>query len=216
MEGKTRMSLFWKLVLGFLFALVLQVAQIVTVGYFTAKMQEASATVSSALQANITVQRSIDVLRDLQGRVAKNGVSELARKLPVYAVFVEELESQSRMLVAVLGAYGPDQAGRVAQSAAQVKAQFAELGEALGGGVAEQEVADLLAFLDDELDGLLQALLQAQTLLGQIGDLGVEREREVHDLPFQAGIAITVIGVVLLTIFVAWFSRQLVVPIERA
>lgn len=211
------MSLTGKLILGFLFALVLQVAQMLISGYFTAQVQLASVTVADALRANIAVQRSRDVVRELQVRIAADAAVEPAPapKLMVYQVYLDEQKLQSEVLTEVLGMASPEHALQIDKAAAAVHKQMVELRQAAQGADPEV-VGDALAFLDDALGDSLEALEQAQVRLGQIGERGVEREREVHDLPLQAGLAITIAGVVIMAVFVGWFSRQLVIPIEKA
>lgn len=43
-----------------------------------------------------------------------------------------------------------------------------------------------------------------------------EVERSIRDLPLRASLAIAGVSVVILAAFVAWFSRQLVIPTQRA
>jgi C4-dicarboxylate-specific signal transduction histidine kinase len=59
-------------------------------------------------------------------------------------------------------------------------------------------------------------LLQAQIHVRNQAQQGVARERAVRDRPMQASLVVTLGGVVLMALFVSWFSRQLVIPIERA
>jgi hypothetical protein len=59
------MSLTWKLILGFLFALVLQVAQMLTSSYFTVRVVDASTQVSNGLTASLAVQSGLDAAHTL-------------------------------------------------------------------------------------------------------------------------------------------------------
>ena len=75
---------------------------------------------------------------------------------------------------------------------------------------------DALAFCDDALFDLGEVLLRAQVQLRDRSQAQLASERAVRHLPLQAGFAITAAGVLLMAAFVAWFSRQLVLPIQRA
>jgi len=206
------MSLTWKLILGFLFALVLQVSQMLISGYFTSKLQDATQQVSSSLQANLAVQNSIDAVRLLQNRITEDlGPANANIDLAVYKVYVEEACRQAESFAEAL-ANTPNPA------AAPVAKQVASLAQGMKDLEAQPQAAlsDEVQFFEDTVRDLEQALLGAQLEIKALAIAGVELEREVSGLPVRAGLVITLGGVVLMAAFVAWFSRQLVIPIERA
>ncbi|HEB51992.1 MAG TPA: hypothetical protein ENI87_01925 [bacterium] len=211
------MSLTGKLILGFLFALVLQVAQMVVNGYVTAEMQQTAQQVSDALQANIAVQRSTEVVRTLRGRIAADQSEPRRAELDVYAVFADEIMAQAQSLSESVGRYELECVPAVVRQASAVTEELHAASEVFGREEASgTELHDALEFVDDALDSMAQELSRAQVVIGELGEEGVASERSVRDLPWRAGILITLCGVVLMAAFVAWFSRQLVIPIERA
>lgn len=206
------MSLTWKLILGFLFALVLQVSQMLISGYFTAKLQDATQQVSSALQANLAVQNSIDAVRLLQDRITEDlGKAGGEIDLSVYNVYVEEACKQAEQFAVALADTPNPAAGPVATQVAALTKGMQEL-----EGHPRATLTDEVQFYEDTVRDLEQALLGAQLEIKALAIAGVELEREVSGLPVRAGLVITLCGVVLMAAFVAWFSRQLVIPIERA
>ncbi|MBX3463911.1 MAG: hypothetical protein KF830_12135 [Planctomycetes bacterium] len=213
----TSKSLTWKLVLGFLFAIVLQVAQMLIGGYFTAQMQAASVLVSEAMTASLAVQSGIDAVRQLREHVAGDLEAGSERIDPaVYLVYLDEVGEQTRTLVAALaGAGGTRFAGvasRLAAARRELQAMAVQHEQAGPAAIAVRDAAD---FFDDSVGELEQALLQAQIEVRAVAADGISREREVHDLPVRASLAIMGGGVLLMAAFVAWFSRQLVVPVRR-
>lgn len=206
------MSLTWKLIFGFLFALVLQVAQMLTSGYFTSRMQAASEQVSEALTACLAVQAAIDATREVQHQV-DNEVDGKARFDAVVArVYVDELTARSAELAGPLATNDRRAVAHLQRCLARVDTGLRELDGALRG----EARGDGLAFLSDDLRELEQAFSQAQAQLRDVGRAGIAVERGVHDLPFRAALLITLGGVVVMAAFVLWYKRQMVVPIERA
>ncbi|MDO8349189.1 MAG: ATP-binding protein [Planctomycetota bacterium] len=210
------MSLTWKLILGFLFALVLQVVQMTVSSYFTAQMQEATAIVSTSLKANIAVQRGTEAARDLHKRLQSDITRSKAQiDTTVYQVYVDELLAQKALLWPSIEVADRQVAAQLADGVAALEKQFAEVVRVVRSG-GEQEAGDAVAFLDDALQDIDQALLRTQIVVSQAAEAGVLREEQVHDLPMRASLVITLVGVVTMALFVAWFSRQLVLPIQRA
>jgi C4-dicarboxylate-specific signal transduction histidine kinase len=213
---ETALTLTQKLVLGFLFALVLQVAQMLISSYFTAEMQEASEQVAHALTASMAVQSGLDAGREVQTRARHDAASPEARSDPaIYRVFVEELRTQAATLARACDPTQHAPVALVEQRLAPLVHCLGELERAARGKDPEAH-ADAASFLDDAMQGLTEALLQTQIHVRGLAHQGVERERAVHHRPMQAGLVVTLGGVVLMALFVAWFSRQLVIPIERA
>lgn len=217
-ESANRMSLTWKLVLGFLFALVLQIAQMLISGYFTARMQAASVLVSNAMSANLAVQAGIDAVRQLRGRIETDREAGARTvDVAVYRVYLDAVGEQSNALAQALRDVAGGRFAAVDETLATARGELRGLEAAIAGGAATaQPVTDALDFLDDAIGETEQALLRSQIEVRAIAADGVEQERRVHDLPLRAGLAITLAGIVLMAGFVAWFSRQLVVPIRRA
>lgn len=212
-RGTTRAGLVGKLVAGFVFALVLQIAQMLISGYFTARMQQASTQVCDALSASLAVQSGIDAVRQLELRLAADAEAPSGRFDPsVYRVFLDEVSGQVVRLVQALGDRGGEGIellrGRLGNAVRELEVLHGLDRDATGLG-------DALGFFDDRVRDVEQELLRTQIEVGAIAAAGVGQEREVHDLPLRAGVAITLIGVVLMAGFVAWFSQQLVVPIQR-
>jgi signal transduction histidine kinase/ActR/RegA family two-component response regulator len=205
-------SLTWKLIFGFLFAIVLQVAQMLTSGYFTARMQSASEQVSDALTACLAVQAAVDAVRDLRGRVDEGVDGKVPLDVAVARVFVDELKLQVSALASPLAA-GDEHGVQVLRDC--LDRVDGELRDVQAATTAEV-TRDSLAFLADDLGELEQALSRAQVRLRAAGRAGIDLERAVHDLPFQAALMITLAGVLVMALFVMWYRRQMVVPIQRA
>jgi signal transduction histidine kinase len=210
------LTLTQKLVLGFLFALVLQIAQMLISSYFTAEMQDASEQVADALTASMAVQAGLDAGREIQTRARKDAASPETRSDPaIYRVFVDELRTQAEALALACTPAKHQPVALVEERLANVARHLVELERAARGHDTEAR-GDATSFLDDAMQELTEALLQAQIHVRGIARQGVERERAVHDRPMQASLIVTLGGVVLMALFVTWFSRQLVIPIERA
>ncbi len=208
------MSLTWKLVLGFLFALVLQVAQMLTSGFFTAQMRDASEQVSDALTACLAVQAALEATRELVVRVEQGRADEQTFDAAVARVFFDEVESQSSGFARMLDSVDEREFGLLRGNLVRLERTVHELGQ--GPALVGEARRDALEFLADDLGQLEQSLQRSQVRLRHAGRDGIERERAVHDLPAQASLVITLAGVVLMAAFVLWYSRQLVVPIQRA
>lgn len=208
------MSLTWKLILGFLFALVLQVAQMVIGGYFTQQMQSASQQVSAALSSSLAVQQGIDTVGLLRRRLAADGANgDLQTSTALYCVYLDGIDEQVRLLGSELADTGVP-LGRLNESLAAARIQLREIEQLAAGD--EEALSDAIGFFDDSLHEVEQDLSHTRIEVRSLAEAGVARELEMHDLPMQAGLAITIGGVVLMALFVAWFSRQLVIPIQRA
>ncbi|MBL8751247.1 MAG: hypothetical protein JNK78_18970 [Planctomycetes bacterium] len=209
------LSLTTKLGLGFLFAAVLQVSQMLISSYFTAKMQSASLQVANGLTASMAVQAGLEAARDLEKRAANDAADTAKADPDVYRVYVDEVGTQARRITDLFAA---DRHPPFALACAMADALQKALAE-LEAGLQEQDPerrAESLAFFRDATRECEQALLQAQVRVRTLAEEGVRNEQAVHDLPVRAGLAITLGGVVLMAAFVVWFSRQLVIPIETA
>ncbi|MEZ6037237.1 MAG: ATP-binding protein [Planctomycetota bacterium] len=209
------MSLTWKLIFGFLFALVLQVLQMLISGWFTSRMVDTSEMVADALRGSIALQRSLEAVRELEGRVTGDLESRARIDLAVYTVYVDELTDKVGQLAPLLRGSADDDAARLLDRAGVVRTQLGELRLAVRHQDPQPRL-DALAFFSDALTDCTEALNRAQLGLGHIANRGLTTQREVKDEPVRAGLMITLAGVVIMAVFVAWFSRQLVIPIERA
>jgi signal transduction histidine kinase/ActR/RegA family two-component response regulator len=207
------MSLTWKLALGFLFALVLQVVQMLVSGAFTSHLLHASQQVSAALAACLSAQAALDATREADRRVAGAITGAGPFDVEVARVFVDEVRGQVVGLAAALAAEDSGEAAAVRACLDRVDEHLDAVAAANHGGAGRR---DELAFLADELANLTQALQRVQVRLRAVGHAGVEIEQSVRHLPMRAGIAVTLVGVVLMAAFVTWYSRQLAVPIQRA
>lgn len=209
------MSLTTKLTLGFVFALVLQVLQMGISSHFTSRMQDASEQVSAALSASIAVQGALEAV-DAMRQLARNSPQHLdGNSLNVLDVYAEEISRQIHgVAVCCSATSGNALASLQGELATLIEQLFAVRRATMVGD--DQATADELAFLDDAAQQLEEALRQTQVRVRSTAEHGVEQERAVHDLPMRASLAITIGGVLLMGAFVAWFSRQLVAPIERA
>ncbi len=209
------LSLTTKLGLGFLFAAVLQVSQMLISSYFAAKIQTASLQVANALTANIAVHTGLDATRDLEERAA-NDATESAKIDPdVYRVYVDEVGTQARRLTDLFAADRHPPFAAACAKADALQGVLAALEAGLKGQDPERRV-EALAFFRDATQECEQALLQSQVHVRGLAEEGVRNEQAVHHLPVRAGLAITLGGVALMVVFVLWFSRQLVIPIETA
>ncbi|MFO1030938.1 MAG: ATP-binding protein [Planctomycetota bacterium] len=203
------MSLTGKLILGFLFALVLQVAQMLVSGHFTSRLVDVSTKVAEDLRATLAVQSAIDATGTLRDRLANDAENQGRVDAAWCRVYLDELAARTAELGPAL-ADGAVPQDRLAQALQRVEHDVA----ALTAAASPSEEA--YGFCDDALFDLAEALLRAQVHLRDRSQAQLATERSVRHLPLQAGIAITAAGVLLMAAFVAWFSRQLVLPIQRA
>lgn len=212
------MSLTSKLVLGFLFAVVLQVAQMSISGYFTAQMQAASQLVSDAMTAHLAAQAGVDAVRQLRLHIDSDLGEQGGSVDPaVYLVFLDAVADQADVMTNALSATAGDRFAPVLTRLAAARTELGALRKVMAGvSPVALAVRDAVDFFDDSVGELEQQLLRAQIEVRAIAVEGTDRERAVHDLPVRAGLGITVGGVVMMAVFIAWFSRQLVVPIQRA
>ena len=213
-EDLENMSLTSKLILGFVFALVLQVLQMFISGYFAARMQKTTEQVSSSLSASMAVQSAVDAVRDLRMRMQEDVAVGSAHVSPkVYRVYLEEIAAQARVLTDEIGSGHSVNFQAVAKALDGANSELEVLESQVTG---KGSIVDEVAFLDDQVGLVEQALLGAQIQVRELAIAGMQRERGMRDLPMRAGIVITLGGVVLMSLFIAWFSRQLVIPIQRA
>lgn len=207
------MSLTWKLCCGFMFALVLQVLQMGTGAHFTAHLQTAAGQVAASLTGILAVQNGLDATAALQARLAVDRRPGAATPDPrVYRVYVDELRAQIAAIDRALPTADvtATAASRIATVETELRGVMAALGTTPDG------VAEALVFLDDALGDAAEALHQVRVRVGAIARQGMADEAAIKDLPLQASVYITLAGVVVLALFVGWFSRQLVLPIEAA
>ncbi|HEX5050350.1 MAG TPA: ATP-binding protein [Planctomycetota bacterium] len=209
------MPLTAKLVLGFLFALVLQVAQMLVSSYFTAKMQRASVQVANALSASMAVQAGLDAVKAIEARARTDAHSPEGMRPAVYRVYYEELLAQQENLTQSFDATAHLSFDLPRQKIDALAPLLRDLETAASSGDRDRRF-EAVEFLDDAVRDVEQALMQSQLLVRSLATEGVQQARAVHDLPMRASLTITLAGVVLMAVFVAWFSRQLVLPIERA
>lgn len=216
-RNAVRTSLTWKLVLGFLFAVVLQVSQMTINGHFTGRMQAASELVAGAMAASLAVQGGVDAVRQLRERLAADREAEVpVADCAVYQVYLDAVGDQATVLDRSLAGAAGGRFAAIPIRLAAAQQELRALRKASPDGAAAQAVRDAADFFDDSVAELEQELLKAQIEVRELAVAGVELERSVHDLPVRASLAITFGGVVLMALFVAWFSRQLVVPIQKA
>ncbi|MFO1076901.1 MAG: ATP-binding protein [Planctomycetota bacterium] len=209
------MSLTGKLVLGFLFALVLQIAQIVVSNMITGRLQEASVLVAETLTATVSAQNGVEALAQLSAR-ARSGQREPDKvDAGVLRVYVEELSSLVQAVVEKAPAEARARVRQLQGSAQALVAQFRQVERAIGGPSTEHTV-DGLEFLDDAAQDLDQEFHRLQVELRTRAEDVVRHEQALRDLPLKASVSIAGVGVLIMAAFVAWFSRQLVIPIRRA
>jgi len=212
-----RSTLTWKLVLGFLFAVVLQVCQMLIGSHFTGRMQAASEQVSAAMKASLAVQAGIDAARELRDRIDADRDGPSATPDPVvYQVYLDAVDEQFVVLQGTLAPVAAGKFAAIATSLAAARAELLSVHAAMRARSPTEPLPDALDFFDDAVGELAQALSRSAIEVRAIAAQGVESERAVHDLPVRASLGITLSGVALMAVFVAWFSRQLVVPIQRA
>lgn len=209
------MSLTIKLVLGFVFALALQIAQIVASAHFTGLAQEAATVVANGLEASLSVQASLEALQQIHTRSDQDRQNPDKADGKVHRVYLDEVTQKVEVLDRTMADADPPTLGRIHAHLVEIESQIVAV-ERAQARHANEEVTDGLAFLDDAAREVEQDLRHFQVLVREAAQQGAEREREVHDLPVRAGLTIAILGVVVLAVFVTWFSRQLVLPIEKA
>lgn len=210
---KASLSLTGKLILGFAFALALQILQMVLSAYFTVRLQHAAEGMASVFGGNLAVQHAAEAVQTLRERVAtdrRNQTSAVDARL--YRVYLEELLLQeSAMQTAAPGSLLHSQWHSHRKDIERELQELEHLGTVTGSRCQEA-----LEFLDDALLAASGTLHQLQIEVRNQARAGVADQQGKWDLPLRASIAITTIGILLMCAFVAWFSRQLVQPIQEA
>jgi signal transduction histidine kinase/ActR/RegA family two-component response regulator len=199
-------SLTWKLVLGFLFAAALQVVQLLISSHFTRQLLTASVQVSEAVRANGAARAGIEVVHELQARLTAEPASGASLR-----VHADAAAAHARELGR--GLADDDLMAAVTTALGRVEAHVRLLEAAGGTAAAARDAPVLLGGASRDLEqALRRALQRTRTLAAE----GAERVRAVQDLPEQVGLALMVGGILAMAAFVVWYSRQLVLPIERA
>lgn len=168
------MSLTWKLVLGFLFALVLQISQMLVSSYFTARMQTASVPCPNAMAASLAIQTGVDVVRQLRERIGADLESEAARPDPaVYLVHLEAVGEQEKVLGEVLQGVAARRFAGIGRLLATARQELGAL-EAVhtASSTSTQAMHDAADFFDDSVGELEQALLRSQIEVRSIAEAG--------------------------------------------
>ena len=209
------LSLTGKLILGFLFALLLQITQIAASNAFTARLREAATQVAQALSANIAVQGGLEAISGLRGRIETDVRRSHDIEVKVLRVFVEEAVDQIRNLREALPSIEGLELRGLGEKQAALLEQLQNL-DHTAGDTGQEALVDALSFLDDSAQQLEQELRRTQIALRAAAEAGVRREKSVRNLPLNASLAIAGAGILVMAAFVFWFSRQLVIPIERA
>jgi C4-dicarboxylate-specific signal transduction histidine kinase len=202
--------------MGFLFALVLQVAQMLVSGYVTASMQETSETVYDALRAELVIRQAMDDVSDLQNKIAADFEETSAPfSAGIYEVVLDGMSGNLRQFPSSVSESAAQALVRV-ESARIVVAERLHSLSVVSSTSQRQVFDEALGMLDAALGVLLGALSGAHVVINQIVVAGVSGVEHVRDVPWQAGLIITICGVIIMAAFVAWFSHQLVLPVERA
>ncbi|MBZ0151142.1 MAG: hypothetical protein K8J09_06380 [Planctomycetes bacterium] len=209
------MSLTGKLILGFLFALLLQITQIIGSNVFTARLQAASEQVARALTANLTVQNGLEAVAQLRSRLARDSREPATSDTVVLRVYADELVRCAEVLQPAQPAPADTATLGIATGLAALLAQLGVVTDTVAKA-DPQAIADELAFLDDNAHELEQALRRCQVGMRGLAETGIASEREVRELPVHASMVIAAVGALVMAAFVAWFSPQLVKPVERA
>src|SRR5690606_23810297 len=141
--------------------------------------------VANALAASIAVQAGIDATRQIQARARADLDGGGGVDAAVYRVYVDELAARAQQLAAAFAADPHPAFALVRERLQAVQGCLGELERAASSADAEQRT-DGLAFLDDEVAGFGESLLQVQIHVRSLGDQGVQRARDVHGRPMRA------------------------------
>jgi methyl-accepting chemotaxis protein WspA len=218
------MSIRMKLLLAMMVPLGLLIAQIVSVNVFIRELQDAVAFIASAhtvIEANFTAAELVGPVRQEVKKLPSRGVTTSGQAasspdplqtawqaLTVPITTVRQSHAAQRSTPGVLDA--------VTQAFDKATQEY-------------EQTKALMASGKTDLDTLLERGIVMEKALGTLGEalgvltrelrqqlqVAVERERQIHNRPIQAGLVIGVLATVLLAAFAWLFAAHFVKPLQH-
>ena len=218
------MSIRMKLLLAMMVPLGLLIAQIVSVNIFIRELQDAVAFIASAhtaIEANFTAAELVGPVRQEVKKLPSRGVTAAGQAasspdplqtawqaLTVPITTVHQSHAAQRSTPGVLDAV-TQAFDKATQEYEQTKAIMAsgktDLDTLLERGIVMEKA---LGTLGEALGALTRELRQQL-------QVAVERERQIHNRPIQAGLVIGVLATVLLAAFAWLFAAHFVKPLQH-
>ncbi|MFT4514097.1 MAG: methyl-accepting chemotaxis protein [Planctomycetota bacterium] len=204
-----------KLFVAFAAGLVFQLVQLLATEHYISRMTDAACTLDNAVTVSGINRKAADSLG--QARQNLNALPEADKKLPVFdvaRVYIDELWLQlDQMADAPLTIEGlTDFQGLVDTQRVEVDKEIDACMKSVASS-DEEGIEEHSMFAEDALASLHESLLKFEvTLQGSIQSAAAV-EREVRDLPTQAGFMVFGVTVVLLLSYAFVLSRRFVQPI---
>jgi signal transduction histidine kinase len=211
-----------KLLLAMAVPAGLLAAQIASVGFFVRQLQSAVTFISSAhavIEADFDAVELIGALRAEVKQLPSNWVAERDRETvaPPLAASWSELASLIGVIQASEAAreIEPSVLDAVVQTFSEASEEYRQT-QAVGanGSTDLNGLIERAIFTDKALVALAEALDALAVELREQLQAAVDREREIHDRPIIAGIAVGGLALVLLVGFSWLYVRNLVGPIR--
>ena len=196
-----------KLLLAMMVPLALLIVQIAAINMFIRELQSAVTFISSAhsvIEADFKAAELVEVLRNdikkLPSRYVTEQEANIENTDPMQLSWnelgklVDEIQSSN-----AIEAVQPGLLQAVTGSFSQATLEYEETTSIAAGGTADLDTLfERAIFIDKGLAGLKNALDSLAVELREKLKLAVDREREIHNLPIQAGIVIGIVAILLL------------------
>jgi signal transduction histidine kinase len=208
-----------KLLLAMAVPAGLLVAQIASVHFFVRELQSAVSFISSAhavIEADFDAVELIGALRDEVKQLPSNWVAEQDDPNPLQPQWADltwliNVIVQSRAAQAI----EPSVLEAVTSAFGNTANEYQRTLTVTAGGPTDlNTLIERAIFMDKALAGLAEALNALAVELRKQLQAAVDREREIHDRPIIAGIAIGGLALLLLMAFAWRYVRSLVGPIR--
>ncbi len=194
-----------KLMLAFAVAVAVLAANIGIVSVTIRMMQHAVAAVTTAVEAREANYAAIELAQGMRGEVTAAGDAENPDgALATARVQHGSLTEQLGVIRSRVGALpiGDEPREAVAAAVESFEKEWADLEAAVGKRDADLALEHSL-YVDDALATLYERLSVLNVALRDAVESGMARERAIHNLPMQAGIAVGLVAGGFLLVF-AW------------
>jgi signal transduction histidine kinase len=197
----------------------LLVAQIASVSFFVRELQSAASFISSAhavIEADFKAVELIGTLRDEVKQLPSNWVAEQDAPKSIEPQWAD-LSWLINVIVQSTAAKAIEPAvlESVTSAFGNAANEYQRTRAVTGGGPADlNALIERVIFMDKALAGLAEALSVLTVELRKQLQAAVDREREIHNRPIIAGIAIGGLALLLLMAFAGLYVRSLAGPIR--
>lgn len=204
-----------KFCVAFIALVAVLVVQIVSITIFIRQLQAATISITEAVTYKNADHEALELVNDLKSQLGRfEETTEPTEVLDVISVHWDELETKAQLLSKMVD----DDLQATIDTLDKAYAQAVREYTVLRGSVTvadNEALIDQAAFLDESLDGVIEALNALNVDLNQQVAAAIELEARVHNRPTQAGLAIGVLGVIVAAIGTFLFARTILVPIRR-